>query len=484
MPDAPDAPAEPPGSAAQSSRPAEPPAEPSRSDLAWAGLLMREQAGASWLVPLLAPPLAELIASPLLTDSDLTRVYREPAEVRAIWAALAPRILAAVGGEAPLDDRAALDLANAVTWDRGILALLVPARSVASDAMGLDPQLAGPGLVRRLAEVIPEVPVPLPEIALRVEQLLWPLVESGTRVDFLPRAHTRFAAVTRALDARCRAEGLAGWEDALRLAHGYWSGDGWRDLLLRDAGPAQLYMDDVDAELAANAKGKPAEAPDHSARLHLEARLRDTERSRDALAREAKELAGLREEVGRLRTQEGKLREARDRAQARVKELEARVAELERETRSQRHELDALRPSVAEPPGPAVPSSRPVQPSPSAVPVQPPEPPLPADLLTGRRVFLFTGQLRAAVAAEMGRELERIGAEDPQVHCVHKGTLGPETFPDNSVVVMDLRFLGHKHSERVEARARRSGANYLPVKSGKGGLARAVAEAWVRRGAS
>jgi len=99
-------------------------------------------------------------------------------------------------------------------------------------------------------------------------------------------------------------------------------------------------------------------------------------------------------------------------------------------------------------------------------------------------VFLFTGQLRAAVAAEMGRELERIGAEDPQVHCVHKGTLGPETFPEDAVVVMDLRFLGHKHSERIEARARRSGASYLPVKSGKGGLARAVAEALVRKGGS
>jgi hypothetical protein len=99
-------------------------------------------------------------------------------------------------------------------------------------------------------------------------------------------------------------------------------------------------------------------------------------------------------------------------------------------------------------------------------------------------VFLFTGQLRGAVAAEMGRELERIGAEEPQVHIVHKGSLGPETFPEDAVVVMDLRFLGHKHSERIEARARRSGANYLPVKSGKGGLARAVAEAWVRKGAN
>jgi hypothetical protein len=442
---------------------------------------MREQTGASWLVPLLAPPLAEVVASPLLTDADLTRVFRDPAEVRTIWAALAPRLDSVIRGEATLDDRDALDLANAVTWDRGVFALLVPARSVASDALGIDPQLSGPGLVRRLAEVIPTAPVPVAEIALRVEQLLWPLVQSGTRVDFLPRAHTKFSAVTRAIDARCRAEGLASWEDALRHAHAHWSASGWRDLLLRDAGPVQLYMDDVDAQLA-DAERPAAKADDGglSTRLHLEERLRDTERSRDALAREAKELAGLRDEVGRLRTQEGKLKEARDRAQARVKELEPRVAELERLSRSQKVELDALRPPEAEP------SSHPaLQPPPEPPqPPQPPEPPLPSDLLTGRRVFLFTGQLRAAVAAAMGRELERIGAEDPQVHCVHKGTLGPETFPEDAVVVMDLRFLGHKHSERIEARARRSGANYLPVKSGKGGLARAVAEAWVRRGGS
>jgi hypothetical protein len=433
---------------------------------------MREQAGATWLVPLLAVPLAELVASPLVTDGDLSRVFRDPAEVRAAWAGLTPRLDEVIRGDAGLVDRDALDLVNAVTWDRGALALLVPARAVATDAMGIDPLLSGPGLVRRLAEVIPSVPVPVAEIAIRVEQLLWPLVQAGTRVDFLPRAHSKFAAVTRALDARCREAGLVTWEDALRHSHQHWSGTGWRDLIFRDLGPVQLYMDDVDAQFAAPEKPARAE-PDHSARLQLEERLRDTERSRDALAREARELAGLREEVGRLRTQEGKLVEARGRAQARVKELEALVTDLERESQRQRHELATFRPEP-EPPEP----SEPPQPS---QPPEPPEPPLPSDLLTGRRVFLFTGQLRAAVAAAMGRELERIGAEDPQVHCVHKGTLGPETFPEDAVVVMDLRFLGHKHSERIEARARRSGANYLPVKSGKGGLARAVAEAWVRK---
>src|SRR5690606_28067090 len=219
------------------------PSPPSQADLSWARRLMREQAGASWLVPLLAPPLAEVVGSPLLTDADLTRVFRDPAEVRAIWAALAPRLAAVIQGEATLDDRDGLDLANAVTWDRGVFALLVPARSVASDALGIDPQLSGPGLVRRLAEVIPTVPVPVAEIALRVEQLLWPLVQSGTRVDFLPRAHTKFAAVPRAIDARCREAGLVTWEDALRHAHAHWSASGWRDLLFRDAGPVQLYMD-------------------------------------------------------------------------------------------------------------------------------------------------------------------------------------------------------------------------------------------------
>ncbi|HEX5632955.1 MAG TPA: hypothetical protein VFX50_06985, partial [Gemmatimonadales bacterium] len=366
--------------AAQDQPSSHPATLPSATDLAWAGRLMREQTGASWLVPLLAPPLAEVVASPLLTDADLTRVFRDPAEVRAIWAALTPRLDAVIRGEATLDDQAALDLANAVTWDRGVFALLVPARSVASDALGIDPQLSGPGLVRRLAEVIPTAPVPVAEIALRVEQLLWPRVQSGTRVDFLPRAHTKFSAVTRAIDARCRADGLASWEDALRHAHAHWSASGWRDLLFRDAGPVQLYMDDVDAQLAETAKPTKVEDAGHSTRLHLEERLRDTERSRDALAREAKELAGLRDEVGRLRTQEGKLREARDRAQARVKELEARVSDLERLSREQMHELEAFRPS--QPP-------QPPQPSQPSQPPQPPEPPLPHDLLTGRRVFLF-----------------------------------------------------------------------------------------------
>ena len=102
MHDSPDPPppAEPPSRRA--AEPPEPPQPPSPADLAWAGRLMREQTGASWLVPLLAPPLAEVVASPILADADLTRVFRDPAEVRSIWAALAPRLQGCVARAKPM----------------------------------------------------------------------------------------------------------------------------------------------------------------------------------------------------------------------------------------------------------------------------------------------------------------------------------------------------------------------------------------------
>jgi hypothetical protein len=98
-------------------------------------------------------------------------------------------------------------------------------------------------------------------------------------------------------------------------------------------------------------------------------------------------------------------------------------------------------------------------------------------LLKGRDVFYFTGQVRRAAAESAGESLRALGPRDVRKFCVHKGSLGPETFPPRAVVVLDIRFVSHKHSITIEDRARRSGAEYVRVNSGKGGLVRAVVTA-------
>jgi hypothetical protein len=193
-------------------------------------------------------------------------------------------------------------------------------------------------------------------------------------------------------------------------------------------------------------------------------------RELSALKTRTDAVARLEAELAELRQREARAVAARDRALTRIENVEADLGDVRRQLGDAAQalgELEALKAALDD------------SDAGEAVAV-PPELPLPA-VLAGREVFLFTGQLRGAVMAAMGRELERLGAAAPRVHNPHKGSWGPERFPLGSVVVMDLRFVGHNQSEILEERARLSSALYVPVKSGVGGLARAVVETIERR---
>jgi hypothetical protein len=260
--------------------------------------------------------------------------------------------------------------------------------------------------------------------------------------------------------------------DALNLAHRFWSAEGWVSLGLWQQ-QALDRMVEWDEGTAAGSR-----APDEHARQvrqHREERKR-LQAASAVMEEELRELRPLRDELGRLRetvsrhrTREAELVQARDRALARAEALERTVRELETANRELRYRLAPFLPPPAPPSG----DTRAREAAPAADEV------LPATLLLGRKVFLFTGQMRGDVANEMGESLGVLGAKGVRTYCVHKGSLGPETFPAGALVVLDLRFVGHKHSIPIEDRARKSGAEYLPVKSGKGGLARAVAAALV-----
>ena len=114
--------------------------------------------------------------------------------------------------------------------------------------------------------------------------------------------------------------------------------------------------------------------------------------------------------------------------------------------------------------------------------VQPvPAEPLPADLLRGRTVFFFTGQPRSAAARAQAESLRALGPEKIRLYEVRHGARGPEAFPPGSVVVVDTRFVGHSHTNEIEARIRRSdGVEYFALQAGEGGLARKLADRLAR----
>jgi hypothetical protein len=182
--------------------------------------------------------------------------------------------------------------------------------------------------------------------------------------------------------------------------------------------------------------------------------------------------AGAREladQVNRGAGEVAQLRAARDQARFRVRALEAELeplrAELARERRNARglrNQLEELRATIdAE----------------SADPIEPvPEEGWPADLLAGVTILLFTGQARAGAREAMADELREVGATVEV-----RETSGPRSIPDrvsgDCVIVADVRFMPHMWSDAVAECARRSGARHLEVRSGQGGIVRAVARA-------
>lgn len=180
-------------------------------------------------------------------------------------------------------------------------------------------------------------------------------------------------------------------------------------------------------------------------------------------------MEGLRAETERLRNREAELLQARDRALARAKALETANAKLEREYTEASRRLTALTP-------PLEPQS---EPEPPATAPAAEEPELPTSLLTGRVVFFFTGELRRSSAEATAESLRALGAEDIRTFCLRQGSDGPDAYPPNALVIVDIRFLGHSQSRLVEDRAHRSGAQFLAVRSGKGGLVRTVATACI-----
>src|SRR6185295_19780440 len=98
----------------------------------------------------------------------------------------------------------------------------------------------------------------------------------------------------------------------------------------------------------------------------------------------------------------------------------------------------------------------------------------PVTPLAGRAVFFFTGELRRSSAVATAQSLRALGADEIRTFCLRQGSDGPDVYPSEALVIVDIRFVGHSQSGVIEDRAARSGARFLAVRSGKGSLARTV----------
>lgn len=439
----------------------------------WAERAVREQIRLSWLVPFVALPVAMLATEPF------TNWGRTPTADDERLAALGRWFLHRVDAhDAPYTAAEAERLIELAWLGQPLLAdAFVP--ESAAELLDMPADLRGQALVRKLADALKATPLDPALAAFAAAVLLDLDAHLGKRFLF-PKPDAIYNPAMNAIDARLRDAGVTTLEGGLAVARRWWGWSGWLALHMAER-PA---IRDLEAALVPPEPGAAKAAPSVEELQRELASLRPRAESADRLTRELSALqsraAGVERaerELAEARQREAKAVAARDRAQTRIENLEAELEGVRRElalARARVGDVERLAEELAAVKAAADESETEATPPDAA--------PLPAELLQGREVFLFTGQLRGAVMAAMGRELGRIGAADPRVLNPHKGTWGPERFPAGAVVVMDLRFVGHNQSEILEERARLSGAVYVPVKSGVGGLARAVAETLERRG--
>jgi hypothetical protein len=290
-----------------------------------------------------------------------------------------------------------------------------------------------------------------------------------------PGSRTRELA--RALFHYCRFHGATDWASALALARGYWHEPSRRESLLllawRSAVGAIMIAEGDLEEVIERQKEELVAVRRRSIAPRLELRQLSTQDDpveandeldalQDQLRDASSEIAQLTQQ---LRDAEARARSARKERDAARRELEPLRREVERQARHARAitlqhaelraSLDAGQAEEIEPP---------------------PEDGWPPDLLAGCGIQLFTGQERGGVRAQMADALRATGAAVEASD--GNGREGvPDSFPEGTIVVCDVRFLSHTWSRRLADRARRSGVTYIEVRAGQGGIVRAVAAA-------
>ncbi len=438
---------------------------------AQAGRLMRTHPRQTWLIPLLAVPLSNVALSPCCAPDVLNwcTPQCDPAAMRRdadAIAALAGAVAASNGTRGLTDEEAWLLLQFSHDYI-GLGRAVLMAQPFLLVGMNVAPELPTGPLIRLVAEWVASGALPVPMATFITARAL-PMTKH--RPMFLPRIDSYYAQVTRAIDRHLEEQCVATWEDALALAHRFWSGSGWRDLGAWQAHTFYLFetkdMYKTERELEQEEHDKQRRRHRAERKHLLEATAQAQEELRRLRPLRPK-VDGLRAETERLRNREAELAQARDRAVARAKTLEAANVKLERERQAASRRIAALTPALDPEPERGLPANTPA----------PEEQKLPDTLLAGRTVFFFTGELRKSSAEAMAESLRALGADEIRTFCLRQGSHGPDAYPPDALVIVDFRFAGHSQSGQIEDRAARSGAQYLTVRSGKGSLARTVAGA-------
>jgi len=96
----------------------------------------------------------------------------------------------------------------------------------------------------------------------------------------------------------------------------------------------------------------------------------------------------------------------------------------------------------------------------------------------GRRLFVFTGQLRQGIHEQIADRFRRLGCDEVQVKLIHRDH-GPRAFRPTDCIVIDLTFASHSDTAKVRVKVESAGAWMYQTKRGPSTLATAAAREWL-----
>ena len=279
-----------------------------------------------------------------------------------------------------------------------------------------------------------------------------------------------------ALADRMRRANLISWPAALRAAIDDWTVPTLQQLLRSQAeagDAAMLHVSDLEdagrAEVEAESSGaapQPASAPPPPTQPRDTGETQAAERLiEDAIA-----------EITHFRTQRDRVQQERDRFADRDARHRSHIESLDRELQSARSALTRLETQLATVRQERDTFAERIAAYEAVAEGAPSSPP--ATAFAGRRVLVFTGAENADARAAFAQGFLDLGAA--QVDCYWSDrSRGPDAFPADAIVAVDVSFMSHSTWNAIQDRARAAGAWCYWGRHGAATLSRATAAAWM-----
>lgn len=181
------------------------------------------------------------------------------------------------------------------------------------------------------------------------------------------------------------------------------------------------------------------------------------------------EITSLRDERAAVQRERDTVVQRDARLQSRVESLEHQLADererrhvVERENAALRAERDRYAERIA-----------------AEDALLPESAPPPVNAFAGRRVLFFTGVEAADTRNAFARGFWELGAAHVDTYWTDR-TRGPDAFPPDAIIAIDVSLMPHTASNAVLEKAKRAGAWYYSGRHGVTTMARATAAAWTK----